>query len=83
MKQYFFLKLQSISISVISNRNSFRGLSDKIASVYILVEKYVNILAMKTASPGNRHCADCSEIKYLHTRRSIATATDHVASGHF
>jgi len=34
----FFFKLQSISILVISNRNSFRVLFDEIASVYILLE---------------------------------------------
>ena len=25
----------------------------------ILFEKYVNILALELASPGNRHCANC------------------------
>ena len=29
---------------------------DKIASVYF-IWKYINILASKMASPGNRHCA--------------------------
>jgi len=33
-------------------------LSDKIASVY-LVEKDIYILSLKTASPGNLHCANC------------------------
>jgi len=32
-------------------------LFDKIASVYS-IGKYVNILALETASPGNRHCAN-------------------------
>jgi len=26
---------------------------------YILFEKYIYILALETASPGNRHCASC------------------------
>jgi len=26
---------------------------------YILFEKYVNILALEVASPGNRHCVNC------------------------
>jgi len=26
---------------------------------YILFEKYINILALEMASPGNRHCASC------------------------
>jgi len=25
---------------------------------YILLEKYINILALEMASPGNRHCAN-------------------------
>jgi len=25
---------------------------------YMLLEKYINILALKMASPGNRHCAN-------------------------
>ena len=32
---------------------------DKIASVFILLEKYVCILALEMASPGNQHCANC------------------------
>jgi len=27
--------------------------------MYILFEKYTNILALEMASPGNRHCASC------------------------
>ena len=34
-------------------------LFDKIASVYILFEKYIYILALEMASPGNQHCANC------------------------
>jgi len=34
-------------------------LFDKIASVYVLFGKYINILAFEMASPGNRHCANC------------------------
>jgi len=33
-------------------------LFDKIASVS-LFEKYINILELEMASPGNRHCANC------------------------
>jgi len=31
----------------------------KRARVFILFEKYINILALEMVSPGNRHCADC------------------------
>jgi len=31
---------------------------DKIASVYF-IEKYIYILALEVASPGNQHCANC------------------------
>ena len=27
---------------------------------YILFEKYIYILALEIASPGNRHCANCN-----------------------
>jgi len=30
----------------------------KIASVYILFEKYIYILALEMASQGNQHCAN-------------------------
>jgi len=50
-----FLKT-AIRILVISNHNSFRVLFDKIASVF---EKYIYILALEMASPGNQHCANC------------------------
>jgi len=48
----------AISILVILNRNSFRVLFDRIASVY-LFEKYIYILAQEMASPGNQHCVNC------------------------
>jgi len=54
---YFFRT--AISILVISNRNSFRVLFDEIASVYFTSKKYIDISALKMASPGNRHCAKC------------------------
>jgi len=46
---------------VTSHHNSFRVLFDKIASVHFitLFEKYIHILALEMASPGNRHCANC------------------------
>jgi len=50
-----FLKT-AIRILVISNHSSFRVLFDKIASVF---EKYIYILALEMASPGNQHCANC------------------------
>ena len=43
---------------VISNRNSFQVLFDKIASVYFFWKIY-NILALEMTGPGNRHCASC------------------------
>jgi len=49
----------AISISVISNNNSFRVLFDKIASVYFISKKYIDILALEMGSRGNRHCANC------------------------
>jgi len=47
-----------MNILVISNRNSFRVLFHKTASVYF-TRKNTNILALEMASPGNRHCASC------------------------
>jgi len=34
-------------------------LFDKIASVYFLLEKYIDILALEMAGPWNQHCANC------------------------
>jgi len=34
-------------------------LFDKIASVYFILKKYIDILALKMATPWNRHCASC------------------------
>jgi len=53
-----FLSYSKISILIILNRNSFRVLFDKVDSVYFF-EKYINILALQTASPESRHCANC------------------------
>jgi len=53
-----FLKT-AISILLISNHNSFRVLSGKIASVYFICMKYIYILALEIASWGNQHCANC------------------------
>jgi len=53
-----FLKT-AISILLISNHNSFRVLSGKIASVYFICMKYIYILALEIASSGNQHCANC------------------------
>jgi len=47
-----------ISILVISNHTSFRVLFEKMLP-YILFEKYIYILALEMASPGNQHCANC------------------------
>ena len=43
---------------VISNHNSFRVCLIKLLP-YISFEKYINILALEMASPGNQHCANC------------------------
>jgi len=43
---------KAISILVISNHNSFRGLFDKTASVFFKYEKYTDILAMEMGSQG-------------------------------
>ena len=43
---------------VISNHNSFWVLFDKIACVYF-IWKIIYILALKIASAGNQHCANC------------------------
>jgi len=40
----------AMSVLVISNHNSFRVLSDKLASVYFLFEKYIYILALEMAN---------------------------------
>jgi len=55
-KMYF---LTAISILLISNHNCSRVLFDQIASVYFISEKYISILALEIASPGNQHCANC------------------------
>jgi len=47
----------AIGILVISNRNSFRVLLDIKLLPYILFEKYIYILVLEMASPGNWHCA--------------------------
>jgi len=57
MTQYIYFKT-AISILLISSHDSFRVLFDKIASVYILFEKYIHILALEMTSPRNRHCAN-------------------------
>jgi len=53
-----FLKT-AVSILLILNYNSFLVLFDNILLPYILFEKYIHILALEMASPGNRHCASC------------------------
>ena len=52
-----FIFRTAISILLISDRNSFRVLFGKIASC-ILFKKYIYILALEMASPGNQHCAN-------------------------
>jgi len=53
-KNYF---VKCNSILAISNRNSFRVLFDEIDSVYF-IGKYIYILALEMAGPGNLHCAN-------------------------
>jgi len=48
----------AIGILVISEHNSFRVRFDKMLP-YILFEKYIYILALEMASPGNQHCVNC------------------------
>ena len=43
--------ITAIIILVVSNCDSFRVLLDKIASVYFIRKKYINILALEMASP--------------------------------
>jgi len=54
-----FIFKTAVSILVTSIHNSFQVLFDKIASVYFIWKKYINILALEMASPGNQHCASC------------------------
>ena len=56
-----------------SNHNSFRVLFDKIASVYFVWKIFLYILALETASPGNRHCANCigTHAFPMHGRRLV------------
>jgi len=54
-KNYF---VKCNSILAISNRNSLRVLFDEIDSVYF-IGKYIYILALEMAGPGNQHCANC------------------------
>jgi len=65
-ENYFFKRnkiilflLTAISTLLISNCNSFQVLFDNIVPYYILFEKYICILALEMASPGNQHCANC------------------------
>ena len=58
LQSQFILKLQSAFL-VISNHNSFRALFDKIASVYLVENRDIYILALEMASPGNQHCVNC------------------------
>ena len=52
--------LTAICILVISNHNSFRVLSDKIAYVGYVIWKYIYSLALKTASPWTmQYCINC------------------------
>jgi len=60
----------AISISVISNRNSFRLLLDKIAFLYFIFENCIYILALEMVSPGNQHCANCIGTLSFPIRRS-------------
>ena len=68
---------------IISNHNDFPVLFDKIASVYF-TGKYIHIVALETATPGNQHCASCIstlrsllilDIETLHSQRSTTFET--------
>jgi len=55
--RFFFLKLQSafrlFKTITVSECYLIKLLR------HLLFEKYINILALEMASPGNRHCASC------------------------
>jgi len=65
-------KTASSSLAI-SDRNSFRVLFNKIASVCFIRKKHINILALEMASPGNRHCANC--IGTLSSRVGVGSMT--------
>jgi len=43
---------------------------------YVLVEKFIYILALERASPGNQHCANCIGTFSLHIVRADARIAD-------
>ena len=49
----------AISILVISNHTSFPECCLMKLLPYILFEKYIYILVLETARPGNQHCPNC------------------------
>ena len=49
---------------------------------YISFEKYINILALKMASPGNRHCANCIGTLSFPVKCSTTFCTDIVTFTH-
>jgi len=53
-----FIFKTAISILLISSYKSFRLLFEK-SIWYILLQKYIYILALEMSSAGNRHCANC------------------------
>ena len=63
-------------ILVISNYNSFRVTFDKIVSVYFLFQKYIFILALEMASPGNRHCANIVSAHFRSRWKEMKTSED-------
>jgi len=52
--KFILFKIFAISISVISNRNSFRVLFDNIASVYFISKIYL-YFATENGQPRNQH----------------------------
>jgi len=70
-----------ISILLISNHSSFRGCLIKLLP-YILVEKYIYILALEMASPWNAHCANCiGTLSFSIAREnSVARPKSHIDS---
>jgi len=51
--------------------------------LYILFEKYVHILALEMASPGNRHCANCIGIRSFPTGLVSGHTHTHPFNGPF
>ena len=69
--------------ALISNRNSFRVLFDKIAFVRFTWKNMFILLTLKMASPGNQHCANCiGTLSFPITTRLRSAVSRHWGSNH-